>query len=115
MITIAGNPSPWREVKVYQVFDAGANRWRAFAYVATEAANSGVQTIDLSGLPMTAGLASTNMDTGSQHTLYVSNIDYATNAALPGSTPVLYVAGSNLNGGAWRAYSLANPAFPHAH
>ena len=112
VVTIAGNPSPWREVKVYQVFDAGANRWRAFAYVATEAANSGVQTIDLSGLPMTAGLASTNMDTGSQHTLYVSNIDYATNAALPGLTPVLYVAGSNLNGGAWRAYSLANPAFP---
>ena len=37
-------PSPWREVKVYQVFDAGANRWRAYAYVSTEAANSGVQT-----------------------------------------------------------------------
>ena len=66
----------------------------------------------MSGLPLTAGLASTNMDTGSQHTLYVSNIDYATNAALPGLTPVLFVAGSNLNGGSWRAYSLANPAFP---
>jgi choice-of-anchor B domain-containing protein len=112
VVTIPGNPSPWREVKVFQVFDAGANRWRAFAYVTTEAANSGLQTIDLSGLPLTAGLASTNLDTSSQHTLYVSNIDYATNAALPGMTPVLYVAGSNLNGGAWRAYSLANPAFP---
>ena len=33
VVTIAGNPSPWREVKVYQVFDAGANRWRAYAYV----------------------------------------------------------------------------------
>ena len=29
---------------MYQVFDAAANRWRAYAYVATEAANSGVQT-----------------------------------------------------------------------
>ena len=112
VVTIPGNPSPWREVKVYQVFDAGANRWRAFAYVATEAANSGIQVIDMSGLPLTAGLASTNLDTSSQHTLYVSNIDYATNAALPGLTPMLYVAGSNMNGGSWRAYSLANPTFP---
>ena len=112
VVTIPGNPSPWREVKVYQVFDAAANRWRAYAYVATEAANSGVQTLDLSGLPLTAGLASTNLDTSSQHTLYVSNIDYATNAALPGLQPVLYVAGSNLSGGSWRAYSLANPASP---
>ena len=110
--TIPGNASPWREVKVYQVRDAAANRWRAYAYVTTEAANSGIQTIDMSGLPQAAALASTNLDTGSQHTLYVSNIDYATNAALPGLTPVLYVAGSNLNGGSWRAYSLANPASP---
>jgi choice-of-anchor B domain-containing protein len=112
VVTIPGNSSPWREVKVYQIFDGGANRWRAYAYVTTEAANSGLQTIDLSGLPQTAALASTNFDTGSQHTLYVSNIDYATNAALPGLQPVLYVAGSNVNGGSWRAYSLANPAAP---
>jgi choice-of-anchor B domain-containing protein len=112
VVTVVGNPSPWREVKVYQVRDDAAGRWRAYAYVTTEAANSGLQTIDLSGLPLTAGLASTNLDTSSQHTLYVSNIDYATNAALPGLTPVLYVAGSNVNGGSWRAYSLANPASP---
>ncbi|HVJ30016.1 MAG TPA: choice-of-anchor B family protein, partial [Gammaproteobacteria bacterium] len=112
VVTIAGNASPWREVKVYQVFDSGANRWRAYAYVSTEAANSGLQTIDMSGLPATAGLASTNMDTSSQHTLYVSNIDYATNAALPGATPMLFVAGSNLSPGSWRVYGLTNPAFP---
>jgi choice-of-anchor B domain-containing protein len=112
VVTIPGNASPWREVKVYQTFDSVANRWRAYAYVTTEAANSGLQTIDLSGLPATAVLASTNMDTSSQHTLYVSNIDYATNTALPGLEPVLYVAGSNLSGGSWRAYSLANPAAP---
>ncbi len=111
-VTIAGNPSPWREVKVYQVFDGGASRWRAYAYVTTEAANSGLQVIDMSGLPQTAGLAAENRDTGSQHTLYVSNVDYATNTALPGMTPMLYVAGSNLSPGSWRAYSLANPAFP---
>lgn len=112
VVTVAGNASPWREVKVYQVFDSAANRWRAYAYVTTEAANSGLQTIDMSGLPVSAALASTNMDTSSQHTLYVSNIDYSTNAALPGATPMLFVAGSNVSPGAWRAYSLANPAFP---
>ena len=112
VVTIPGNSSPWREVKVYQTFDTVANRWRAYAYVSTEAANSGLQTIDLSGLPLTAGLASTNHDTSSQHTVYISNIDFATNTALPGLQPVLYVAGSNLNGGSWRAYSLANPAAP---
>lgn len=112
VVTIPGNPSLWREVKVYQVRDTVANRWRAYAYVTTEAANSGLQTIDMSGLPNGAVLASTNLDTSSQHTLYVSNIDYTTNVALPGATPYLYVAGSNLAGGAWRAYSLANPAMP---
>jgi choice-of-anchor B domain-containing protein len=112
VVTVPGNASPWREVKVYQTFDAGTNRWRAYAYVTTEAANSGLQTIDMSGLPLTAGLASTNLDTASQHTLYVANVDYATNTALPGMTPVLYLAGANVGGGSWRAYSLANPAFP---
>src|SRR5262245_11314629 len=62
VITVPGNASPWREVKVYQAFDAGASRWRAYTYVTTEAANSGLQIIDMSGLPMTAGLAATNFD-----------------------------------------------------
>ena len=110
VITIPGNASPWREVKVYQVNDGV--RWRAYAYVTTEALNSGLQIIDMSGLPTTAAPASPNFDTSSQHTLYVSNIEYAGNTALPGATPVLFVAGSNIAGGLWRAYSLANPAAP---
>jgi choice-of-anchor B domain-containing protein len=112
VITIPGNSSLWREVKVYQFSDPVANRWRSFAYVTTEAANSGLQIIDMSGLPQTALLAVTIGDTSSQHTLYVSNIDYSTNAALPGATPMLFVAGSNVTSGEWRAYSLASPTFP---
>ncbi len=112
VVTIPGNPSPWREVKVYQAFDGGGNRYRAYAYVTTEARGSGLQVLDLSGLPAVATLATTLSDTGSQHTAYVSNIDYATNAALPGAEAFLYVAGSNVAGGAWRVYSLANPAQP---
>jgi choice-of-anchor B domain-containing protein len=110
--TIAGNASQWREVKIYQHRDAAANRYRAYAYVSTEAAGSGLQVIDLSGLPNTVSLATTLNDTSRQHTVYVSNIDYATNVALPGAEAFLYVAGSNLNSGAWRVYSLANPANP---
>jgi choice-of-anchor B domain-containing protein len=111
VVTIPGNSSPWREVKVYQRHDGA--RWRAYAYVTTEASNSGLQTIDMSGLPQTAALAGQpNFDTGSQHTLYVSNIEYSGNTALPGATPMLFVAGSNVGVGSWRAYSLANPSLP---
>jgi choice-of-anchor B domain-containing protein len=112
VVTIPGANSSWREVKIYQHFDAGGNRYRAYAYVTTEATGAGLQVIDLSGLPATATLARTLADTGTQHTAYVSNIDYATNLALPGAEAFLYVAGSDQNGGAWRAYSLANPATP---
>ncbi len=112
VVTIPGNSSPWREVKIYQSFDAGSNRFRAFSYITTEAPNSGLQVIDLSGLPATAALVTTLSDTGSQHTAYISNIDYATNMALPGAEAFLYLAGSDIGSGAWRVYSLANPAQP---
>jgi choice-of-anchor B domain-containing protein len=109
---VPGNSSSWREVKIYQQFDAVANRYRAYAYITTEAASTGLQVIDLSGLPNSVSLATTLVDTGSQHTDYVSNIDYSTNVALPGATAYLYVAGSNVGGGSWRVYSLADPAQP---
>ncbi len=109
---VPGNPSPWREVKIYQRFDAAANRYRAYAYITTEAQNSGLQVIDLSGLPNSVSLATTLVDTGRQHTDYVSNIDYSTDVVQPGATPYLYLAGSNVGNGSWRVYSLANPAQP---
>lgn len=109
---VPGNSSTWREVKIYQHFDAVGNRYRAYAYITTEAGNTGLQVINLSGLPNTVSLATTLADTGSQHTDYVSNINYSTNAALPGATAFLYLAGSNVGGGSWRVYSLANPAQP---
>ncbi len=112
VVTIPGNSSSWREIKIYQFFEAGSNSYRAYAYVTTEAPVSGLQVIDLGGLPATAALAATLSDTGSQHTPYISNIDYATNLALPGAEAFLYLAGSDVAGGAWRGYSLANPALP---
>ena len=86
VLTIPGNSSPWREVKVYQYFDGGSNRYRAYAYVTTEASGSGLQVIDLSGLPATATLATTLVDNCSQHTDYMLTLDYATtNVVLPGA------------------------------
>jgi choice-of-anchor B domain-containing protein len=110
--TVPGNGSTWREVKIYQYRDAAANRYRAYAYISTEAPGSGLQVLDLSGLPNTVSLATTLTDTGRQHTLYVSNVDYGTNVARPGMDAFLYAAGSDQNNGAWRVYSLANPAQP---
>jgi choice-of-anchor B domain-containing protein len=110
--TIPGNASTWREVKIHQHFDAPTNQYRAYAYISTEAPGSGIQVIDLTGLPNSVALATTLGDTSSQHTLYVSNIDYSTNVALPDQQPFLFAAGSRPGNGGWRAYSLANPASP---
>jgi len=110
--TIPGRNSSWREVKIYQEFHVPTNRFRAFAYVTSEAAGAGVQVINLGGLPNTVILATTLTDTGSQHTDYVSNIDYASNMALPGARAFLWLAGSNVDGGSWRVYDLSDAAQP---
>lgn len=110
--TVPGNNSSWREVKLYQEFHAPTNRFRAFAYVTTEARGAGLQVVDLGGLPASVSLATTLADTGSQHTDYVSNIDYASNMALPGAQAFLWLAGSDIGTGSWRVYSLANAAQP---
>ena len=110
--SIPGNPSLWREVKAYQFFDAALGRHRAYAYATTEAPGGGLQVFDLTDLPNSVTLANTLTEFSTSHTLYISNIDYATNAALPGATPYLFIAGSNIAGGAFRIYDLANPASP---
>ncbi len=109
--TIPANASLWREVKVFQFFDVGANRYRAYAYISTEA-SQGMQVLDLSGLPNTVTLASTISDFQTSHTLYVANVDYSSNAAMAGRSAFLYVAGANRNNGAYRIYSLSDPSAP---
>lgn len=108
---IPGNPSLWREVKVLQIPQAGG-RHLTYAYVTTEAPGGGLQIIDLSNLPASVSLANTLAEFSTSHTLYISNIDYATNIALPGRQPFLFIAGANVNGGAYRIYDLTNPTAP---
>jgi len=109
---IAGNASAWREVKVYQLPNPAGGRHLAYAYITTEAPGSGLQIIDLTDLPASVTLANTLMDFGRSHTVYISNVDYASMAALPGQTAFLYIAGSDVAGGAFRIYDLSDPVHP---
>jgi choice-of-anchor B domain-containing protein len=109
---IPGSSSSWREIKVYQVRDPATGTHRAYAYVSTEAPGGGLQIIDLGNLPGSVSLANTLSEFSTSHTLYISNVDYATNMALPGRQAFLYIAGSNVAGGAFRIYDLVDPVNP---
>ncbi len=109
--TVQGVQNSWREVKILQVETSDPGCDNAYAYLSTEG-QGGLQILDLSDLPNSVTLANTLNDYSTSHTLYISNIDYATNKALPGRTPFLYIAGSNLLNGRFRAYDLSNPTNP---
>ncbi len=101
--------SIWREVKAYSRFSKKKNRWEGYAYISTEARGAGIQIIDLTKLPDSISLARTDRDVDTSHTVFVSNIDYATGAALPGRTPYLYFEGSNRG---LTQFSLKKPKNP---
>jgi len=106
--TIAGVTSQWREVKVYQFWNAATSRWDAYAYVTTEGAGGGIQIIDLTQLPNSVSLAGTWTGVSTSHTDQISNIDFTTNVSNnPGFAPILYISGANTGG--LRFVSLANP------
>ena len=109
---ISGQNSSWRDVKIYQFFDAVADRWRAYAYVTTEAASDRLTVVDLTGLPNSVSLSGRVTPETEAHNVYIANADHATGLGQDGSSPTLITAGSNLSGGAFRAYGLANPANP---
>ena len=91
---VPGLFSRWREVKVFQRFDAGAGRWNAWAYVVTEAVGGGLQVLDLSDLPHSVSLAATYRGFDTAHTVTLANVDYATGIAnVPDVPPVLYIQG----------------------
>ena len=106
---IPGAQSLWREVKVYSVRNANTGKWDAYAYVSTEGFNGGLQIIDLSELPDRISLAATNTSISTSHTLFISNLDYATGRKLPNSKPRLYVNGSDRG---MVVFGLANPKNP---
>ncbi|HEY1014667.1 MAG TPA: choice-of-anchor B family protein [Herpetosiphonaceae bacterium] len=108
---VAGNNSQWRELKVYQFRNQTTNKWDAYAYITTEASNSGIQIINLSNLPNSISLANTWRGVSTSHTAFLSNVDWSTSVGNnPNFSPVLYINGANKNG--VRLLSLADPANP---
>ncbi len=108
--TIASKSTIWRDIKVYQKFDSSVNRWKSYAYVTADNTSVGLLIIDLSNLPTSAQVISTDRTDLSAHNVYLSNVDYSTGVSLSGASPYLHIAGSNKNGGAYNTYSLSNPA-----
>lgn len=109
---IAGQNSVWRDVKILQRFDAASGRWRAWAYVTTDASSDGLFIIDLSGLPHAVERVAYASDFQSNHNVFLTNTDPATGLAPDGGAQFLLLAGSNRNAGQVRAYSLSDPTAP---
>jgi choice-of-anchor B domain-containing protein len=107
-----GTSTTWRDIEVYQVFDASAQRWRAYAYITADAVQDVLMLLDLSGLPNAIERVDFQSDHRSAHTDYMINSDFTYGISQTGETPVLAIAGSNLVGGNHRLYSLANPRAP---
>ena len=110
--SITGIQSTWRDVKVYQYFDETESKYKAYAYVTTEANNQGMQILDLNDLPNQITLAATISEFSTAHNVYISNVNYADGTALEGVTPYLYIEGSNKDGGAFRVFNLNDPINP---
>ena len=110
---VAGHPSIWRDVKVFQRYDAAAARWRAYAYVGVDAGGR-LSVVDLTGLPNRVRFAR-RMKQASLHNVFVSNVDYAFGAPVyEHGMPLLHVLGGagRFSYGAFRSFGLADPLHP---
>ncbi|MCL1035753.1 choice-of-anchor B family protein [Shewanella submarina] len=106
--TVQGSGTSWRDIKVLQWFDSQAVRWKAHAYVSSEGSDQ-IQIIDLSNLPDSISLVTSDSAVTSAHNVYISHVDYTTNTALNGMSPLLHIVGQGGSGGAFRTYSLSQP------
>jgi choice-of-anchor B domain-containing protein len=107
-----GSATTWRDIEIYQQFDTAAQRWRAYAYIVADNAPDPLMVLDLSGLPNGVEQVAFTSDHRSAHTNYMTNADWTYGIAQTSETPLLAIAGSNLNNGNHRLYSLTNPRAP---
>jgi choice-of-anchor B domain-containing protein len=110
--SIDGQWTTWRDIKVMQYYDEQQQRFSAYAYSGADSVNEGLSIIDLNNLPNDISLVTQTLVDRASHNVYVSGVDYTTNTALAGQTPLLHVAGSPNFGGAWRTFTLTNPQSP---
>ena len=111
---IDGQPTIWRDIKVFQFWNASEDRWNAHAYITTDGSSvtDGLFVVDLSGLPHSVSRLNYNSDFLNAHNVYATSTDFGTGLTLSGTEPTIIVAGSNNNQGPYRAYSVGNPASP---
>jgi len=109
---IDGQSTTWRDIKVYQFWNAVDERWNAYAYVTADNASDGLFIIDLSQLPHQVARISYASDFAEAHNVFLTDTDFSTGLSLTGDAPNLILAGSNLSDGRFRAYSLADPRAP---
>jgi choice-of-anchor B domain-containing protein len=107
--SISGQSTTWRDIKVHQFYDLASQRWRAYAYATADNVSEGLTIIDLSGLPNSVRLVTRQLTEPAAHNVYISNVDYGLNIALPGLEPLLHIAGSDESSGALRSYRLDDP------
>jgi len=109
---IDGQTASWRDIKVYQFWNALTNRWNAQAYITTDGSTDGLFVIDLSRLPHSIQRVNFTGDFAEAHNVYATNADYGTGLSLTGATPTLVIAGSERGVGQYRGYTVDNPAAP---
>jgi choice-of-anchor B domain-containing protein len=109
-----GTTTNWREVTIYQQYDANAKRWRAYAYVTTDGeVQDFLMILDLSGLPNSVEQVSFASDHRAAHTDYLVNADYTYGIPESSVGAQLVISGARpTNGGAFRLYSLSQPRAP---
>jgi len=109
---VDGQSTTWRDIKVYQFWNSGDGRWNAYAYVTADNANDGLFIVDLTELPHRISRTNYTSDFAAAHNVYLSRTDFSTGLSLTGDSPILVLAGSNLDDGRFRAYSLNNARSP---
>ncbi len=110
----AGTSTTWRDIKVYQRYDATARRWRAYAYATADAVQDFLIVLDLSGLPNGVERVDFSSDFRAAHNAYLLNADYTFGLAQSDEIPRLGISGSSAGSpaGSHRLYSLADPRAP---
>lgn len=98
---IPGATAIWRDIKVYQFYNAQEGKHQAYAYVTTDGPEDGgsgqLQVIDLTKLPDRVELVTFQSEYKNAHNVYISNVDYATGMSNSKQLePALYILGSNL-------------------
>lgn len=109
---VDGQNAVWRDIKVYQYFDAAQDRWKAYAYVTTDGSTDGLFIIDMTGLPHSIQRVGYSSDITRAHNVYATDTDFSTGISLADNTPTLIIAGSSSGNGNFRSYSLADPRSP---